>query len=304
MSDQKAPDAKTMREEINALFGVRWDTLVEWVVITWLSIWLWTSGLQESRSGSSAGWTDGPLTAVENFLRSLDIVPPSWLTGTTDWLVDSSPEWLSSVLVVIAVVSCVTAVRGHRLSGLRTLALLATALVCEVHGNLRPVAWVLLLAAIPAAVAWSIAFADDRRKNSKFSEDEYYFGQGIISVYITRIILLFLAPLFAPLLLAGQLVVSFRTNVPHEAAEELNKEVIYALKTRGAGRAGDLDALTEVAASAAIQLAGNPSREARLIAGAYRFKLQQRREAEAEAGRKTLDSRRLQLLSTMNEKDQ
>jgi len=34
MSEQSAPQAKTIREEVNALFGVRWDTLMEWVVIS------------------------------------------------------------------------------------------------------------------------------------------------------------------------------------------------------------------------------------------------------------------------------
>lgn len=285
MSDQKAPDAKTIREEINALFGVRWDTLVEWVVIAWLSIWFWTSQREESRDGRSFGWTEGPLTAVEDFLHSLDIVPPSWLSRTTNWLVHSSPEWLSTVLIVVAVVSCVTAVRSYRLSGQRTLALLATAFVCEVEGDFWPVLWVLLLAAIPAAVAWSIAFTDGRRKDSKFSENEYYSGPGIINAYLTRIVLLFMAPIFAPILLAGQLVVSFRTNLRYEPAKELNKEVIDALKTRGTGRADDLDALTEVAAAAVIQLAGNPSLEARQIAGEYRVRLQQRRKAEARNGR-------------------
>lgn len=284
MSDQLAPDAKTIREEINELFGLRWDTLVEWVVIAWLSVWFWTSQRQESREGRSFGWTEGPLTAVEDFLHSLNIVPPSWLSGTTDWLAHSSPEWLSTVLVVVAVVSCVTAVRSYRLSGQRTLALLATALVCEVQGAFWPVLWVLLLAAIPAAVAWSIAFTDGRRKDSKFSENEYYFGPGIVTAYVTRIVLLFLVPIFAPILLAGQLVVSFRTNSRYDPANELNKEVIDALKTRGTGRADDLDALTEVAAAAAIQLAGNPSPEARQIAGEYRFRLQQRRKAETGNG--------------------
>lgn len=280
MSDEKAPDAKTMREEINALFGVRWDTFVEWVVIAWLSIWFWTSRPKEHRTGSFLEWTNGPLAAVEKFLRSLDIGPPAWLTGTADWLIDAPRERLSTVLVVIAVVSCVTAVRNYRYSGLRTLALLAVALVCEVQGSFWPVLWVLLLAAIPAAWAWTLAFADGRRKVSQFSEDEYYFGERIVLIYFRRIVLLFLVPLFAPILLAGQLVVSFRTNVPYNAVKELNHEVIDALESHGTDRAEDLDALTGAAASAALQLAGNRSREAHLIAEAYRSTLKRRREAE------------------------
>ncbi|PRB59015.1 hypothetical protein [Microbacterium sp. MYb45] len=292
MSDQKHPDAKTLREEVNALFGVRWDTLVEWTVISWLSIWFWSSRADPSISGNFFGWTDGPVTGIENFLRSLDITPPSWLTATIDWLLDPSREWLSTTLVVVAVVACVTAVRSYGLSGLRTLALLSTAVVCEIQGSFWPVVWILLAAAIPAAFAWGIGFVDSRREESKFSEYEYYFGRGIVSDYITRIVLLFLSPAFAPFLLAGQLVVSFRTNLPYEPAEELNKEVVNALKTRGDGQADELDALTSTAASAAIHLAGNTSRDARQIASAYRFQLKSRREAEearARAERKRRD---------------
>lgn len=280
MSDQKAPDAKTLREEVNALFGVRWDTLIEWTVISWLSIWFWSSWANPSIFGNFFGSTDGPLSGIENFLRSLDVVPPSWLTETINWLLDPSREWLSTALVVLAGIACVTAVRSYRLSGLRTLALLSAAIVCEIQGSFWPVAWILILAAIPATFAWGIGFVDSHRTKSKFTEHEYYFDRGIVSDYITRIVLLFLSPVFAPLLLAGQMVVSFRTNLPYDPAGELNKEVIDALKTRGGKQADELDGLTSMAATAAIHLAGNPSREARQIASSYRFQLKQRREAE------------------------
>lgn len=285
MSDQKHPEAKTLREEVNALFGVRWDTLVEWAVISWLSIWFWSSRVDSSTAGNFVVWTDGPLTGIESFLVSLDITPPSWLTATTDWLLDPSREGLSITLVVVAVVACVTAVRSYRLSGLRTLALLSTAVVCEIQGSFWPVVWILSAAAIPAAFAWGIGFVDRHREESKFNEYEYYFDRGIVSDYITRIVLLLISPVFAPFLLAGQLVVSFRTNLPYEPAEELNKEVLNVLKTRGDGQADELDALTSTAASAAIHLAGNASRDARQIASAYRFRLKNRREAEEARAR-------------------
>lgn len=280
MSDEKAPDAKTLREEVNALFGVRWDTFIEWTVISWLSIWFWFSRADPAVSGDFFGWTDGPLSGIENFLGSLDVVPPSWLTETINWLLDPSRAWLSTALVVLAGIACVTAVRSYRLSGLRTLALLSAAVVCEIQASFWPVAWILILAAIPAAVAWGIGFVDSHRAKSEFTEHEYYFDRGIVRDYITRIVLLFLSPVFAPLLLAGQLVVSFRTNLPYDPAGELNKEVLNALKTRGERQADELDALTSTAATAAIHLAGNPSREARQIVAAYRFQLKQRREAE------------------------
>ena len=41
---------------------------------------------------------------------------------------------------------------------------------------------------------------------------------------------MFLAPIIAPLLLANQLIISFRTNLPNEPAVELAMEVIAALK--------------------------------------------------------------------------
>lgn len=177
-----------------------------------------------------------------------------------------------------------TAVRSYGLSGLRTLALLSVAAVYEIQASFWPVVWVLLLAPIPAAFAWGIAVVDSHRQKSTFSDHQYYFADGILRTYFTRIVLLFLSPVFAPFLLVGQLVVSFRTDLPYSPAEELNREVIAALKTRGHNRIDDLDALTGTAAVAAIQLAGNASREARAIAGTYHLKVKQRREAEGAAG--------------------
>ncbi|MBN9141691.1 MAG: hypothetical protein J0H23_12780 [Micrococcales bacterium] len=279
MSEQSAPQAKTIREEVNALFGVRWDTLMEWVVISWLSLWFWSSFRIERNLLVWDG--DGPLTGTESFLRSVDIAPPTWVSQAVDWILDPSRGWLSAALVVLAVVSCVTAVRSYRLSGLRTLALLSVAVVCEIAGSLWPVVWVLSLAAIPAAIAWGISFVNDVRKKSGYDEYTYYYGNAILSNYFARIVLLFFAPVLAPALLAGQLVVSFRTELPRDAAAEISREVRHTLEARGFQRIDELDALTVMAASAAIQLAGNDSREAREILGGYQFELVQRREAEA-----------------------
>jgi hypothetical protein len=45
MNDGSQIAPATIRAEVKALFGLRWDTAVEWAVICWLSAWLLTTSL-------------------------------------------------------------------------------------------------------------------------------------------------------------------------------------------------------------------------------------------------------------------
>jgi len=279
MSNQHSLDASSLRDEINALFGVRWDTLVEWSVISWLSIWFWTT-MTESWVSTPLR---GPLTGINEFLETLDVAPPGWYLDTVGWLTDPTRNWLTMPLIVIAVIAGVTAVRSHRLSGLRTLALVSVAVAAEIEGSIQPVAWVLLLSALPAGIAFSIGLTKQRRNTS--DSYQYYFPQRIMVDFVSRIGFLFLAPILAPLLLASQLVISFRTNLPYEPAVELNAEVVSVIKKGGSESAADSDMLAALAATAAIQLAGNPSSEARRIVSDLGYELRTRRKAVEDEAR-------------------
>jgi hypothetical protein len=264
VSSQSTFVTKSLREEINELFGVRWDSVIEWAVISWLSVWFWTT----YAGPSSEGWKSGPLRGIEDFLRSLDVEPPAWLLATLAWFSDSARQTLLPAFVIIAAVACVTSVRGYHLSGLRTLALVALAIACEINASLYPVAWVLALAAIPASIAMVLGLTADRFRRRS---GRYYLSDRIVANYSTRIVMLFLSPVLAPGLLALQLVASFRTDLPYSPAEELATEVALKLEDKWPAPDGErgADELTQVAAAASIHLAGNTSAEARNVASRY-----------------------------------
>ncbi|MFF7291059.1 hypothetical protein ACFY9N_00865 [Microbacterium sp. NPDC008134] len=285
MSDLKHPDATTIRAEVNALFGIRWDTLVEWVVISWLSIWFWTSPIWNMTEPPS--WAGGPLSGLEDFFGSLGMAPPEWLSGSIVWVVDPARAWLAAPLLVISVVTCVSAVRSRSFSGLRTVALVSAAIACEIEGSLAPVAWILMLAAVPAAYACALAFIRGHRRDPEDEPRHYYFWPSIVTDYLTDILFLFIAPVFAPLLLAAQLVISFRSKALFDPAEELAREVLHAYDPRTGSSAEAHDELTALAANASIALAGNPAPEARRIAASLYYRLRKRRhDAAREAARK------------------
>ena len=288
MSESSAGFAKSLREEINALLGIRWDSLVEWVVIAWLSAWTWAAIFSDQGPlpgwGPSSGEGHGPLTGIGLFLENLDASSPGWFSAVMGWLHDPAHNWVYYVFLLTAVTTSVTAARNSRHTGLRVLALLSTAIACEMNGSLWPVAWVLLLAAVPALWACGIDWVG--RKSDEGDGDRYYFAPGILMRFLTRIAFLFLLPLAAPFLLLGQLVVSFRTDLPYSPAKEISNEVITVLTARGADGPSALDPLTEAASSAAISLAGNQSREAREVLISYHFALKRRREAEGARKRR------------------
>lgn len=276
MSDPKIADVATIRGEVEKLFGIRWDTLLQWTVISWLSIWWWTT----RTAIDPIGWNGGPLTAVENFLISLDVIPPAWFSDALDWLLAPSRRWLAGVLVAVAVVTCVAAVRSPTLSGLRTVALLCTGTVCEMERSFVPVSWILGWALVPAVIASAIAHFDGHRDRGWSTQYEYYSIGQIFQAYIARILFLFIVPVLAPLLLLMQLAAGFRTSVPYEPAQELNVEVMRAIEHLGDNRSSKLDPLTEMSARAAIYLAGNPSDDAHQIASDFRFAMKERRGRE------------------------
>lgn len=294
MTDTVTQFTKTLREEIGALFGVRWDSVLEWIIIAWLSAWFWLQSVaalapKESplkRLASDADGNSGPVSGIGRFIQFVDISIPGWLSGFVDWLHEPLNNWICVAATLLAVATCVTAVRSYRHTGLRVIALTSAAIACEINGNLAPVTWILFLSAIPTIWACSLDWIDQRREESKFSEDSYYFAQGILTKFISRIIFLFIQVPAAPALIIMQLIVSFRTDLRYSPSVELNREILKVLKTQSERDETRLDALTQRASSAVDSLTGSQSPDAQEILRDYHRALQQRREAMESAERR------------------
>lgn len=272
MDNRTAFDPKSWREELDKLFGFRWDTLVEWALISWLSIWFWL--LNDRQLVFDSG---GPVTGVEQFLGALDVASPQWLTSWTAWLQTPERAWLLQVFMVVAAVSCVASLRSYSLSGLRTLALASAALACEMDGSLLPVLKIIGFAAIPAFAAMATAILEKYSKNPVGREREFFLGH-ILDKFFVRIVALYLMPGAAPALFLLGLVGSFKSTRPYAPVEELNDEVVRSLWNFG-GKQADAGQETQLAALAAIHLAGNTSRDALRIANGYRGLLRASRGA-------------------------
>lgn len=299
----------TLRAEVTALFGIRWDSFVEWTVITWLSAWFWapafTGGFSEVsplERLAEDGRFVGPVSGIESFLEGIGVGSPAWFTGFLTWLHAPDHSWIYWVALLVSVLTCVTSARSYKHTGLRVLALLSAAVACEVHGDLWPVLWVLVIAGVPALLACSLDWIDQRREKSRYGEHQYYFAEGILIKFLTGIVFLFLKIPVAPIVILAQLVVSFRTEIPRYAGDEITQEVGRSLEAASAEGAAGVDELTQAASSAALSLAGNQSTEARKILGQYAYLLRARRErTDAESRREVEEFRRLTELRYRNQ---
>lgn len=276
MADSDPPNAQTFREEINALFGLRWDTLVEWIVISWLSIWLWM-GLHETQS---LQWSYGPLTGLDGFLESVSLDSPNWVETVRIWITDPDHSWLANTFVAIAVAASVAAIRSHKLSGLRTVALLSATIACEMNQSFFSIVWILIWAAVPAAIACLIGLIDDLRQSDKFDSYAFYHPPTILTDYLTNVVFLFLLPLVAPFLLAVQLIASFQTKLNYDPVDKLHQKATFLLETSPTQNQR-LKEAARVARSASLKLAGNQSKSARRIASRQLYNLERRQKADA-----------------------
>lgn len=260
---QDKPETKTLRDELNALFGIRWDTLVEWSIICWLGLWFWVLGLARFPD-----WTEGPFTSIETFLSLIGIPDPGWLSALITWIIAPEHAWMAQPLIAVSVVCCVSALRSYSFSGLRTLALIAAAVACEMQSSFLPVVQIVLLSTIPAIAAIGMAVLQKFGRSNLDRSRSYYIGH-IIEMFITRIVLLFLAPALVPILLLIQLVTSFRTVPHYSPVHDLNETVITRLRQRIYSKDDRENMVLQLAATAAIQLADSTSTDAKLIARRY-----------------------------------
>lgn len=272
---------QTLRDEIGALFGIRWTSFVEWSVIAWLSLWFWAATSEGhawswNRIGYLSSNEDGygPISGILVFLEATNLNSPDWLSEFLNWLHHSENNWIYISAVMIAVTASVTAARSYTYAGLRVLALLTAAIACEVTGELRAVFVIVALAAIPAAIGCVIGWLDDHGFASTDPEGPHFYWPEISSRFLTQILFLFLQPPFAPIFLALSLLFTFQIRTRFVPSKEINRIVVRTLEAHGQKDPSKVDALTQAASSAAISLAGNDSGEAREILNAYYFALE------------------------------
>lgn len=284
--DENSPNSKSIREEVNALFGLRWDTLVEWIVISWLSIWFWVAVYDDFE----VRWAYGPLSGIERFATAIDVNLPGWFENIYVWILSPENQWFAKVLIFISVVACVAAVRSHRLSGLRTVALVAAAVACEMFGGLMPVLWILLFSAVPAGLGCMISFSYRFRDPDNLDSNVFYYWEHILVSFGTKVVALFFAPVFAPILLAMQLVVSFRTDIPSDPVEELNREASFVLSGSSSDPSTWLESVATKSEEVSLQLVGTQSVTAKRIAYRYLYDLKELKNLERQ--RRRLQQRR------------
>ena len=269
---------KSLREEVQHLFGLRWDSFVEWTMIAWLSLWFWTSCLVTSEFTLPSV---GPIEWIAEVLRALAVDPPEWLLAIPGWLTDPQRAWLLHVFVISAVAAATLAVRSYRHTGLRVLALACAALAYEVDASASPIAQILLLAAVPAAVAILISFLPDRRERED-RMTSFFHGAGVSERYIMRVFGLFVAPVVAPFLLLVALVTSYRTEVAYQPSYDLARAAASGLESAGGStKLADADALAVVSAIVAAITANSTQLESRWTASTFNYEWKERRAAEA-----------------------
>lgn len=279
MNDGSQLTATTIRGEIKALFGLRWDTAVEWTMICWLSAWVLTAPLAGKGAGADVRDT-GPISWIARSLWGLGLDAPEWIGALSLWLRDPGRPWLEVALIFASAILLTAAVRSVSLAGLRTVGLLSLAGVFEISRTYSSASVVLLIALMPALTAIVIGVVSDRtRRDREERRTEFYLPQIIVRTFLTQVMLVILAPLIAPLLLLGMLVVGYKSSLPYRPITELAFEARKRME-QSSVPLEKLDALTASAALVSAILAGNSSREAHEVAAGFHLSLRDRRQAD------------------------
>lgn len=217
MTNEVTSNAKAWREEVHQLFGLGWDRFVEWSLVAWLSAWIWTAW---AVSNAIVFPTSGPISWIAEVVTALGAEPADWLVGIPAWLTDPRRSVLLPIAVVGAAVCATLSVRGYSLTGLRVLALAFAVVAVEIDGTVAPLLWIVLVAAIPFAVAFGLGF---RPQDHGYDDREwsFFYPLGAIRNYLVRVLGLFAMPIAAPGLLAFALVTSYRIDREYRPAESL-----------------------------------------------------------------------------------
>jgi len=247
--------AKSFRHEVYELFGVRWETAIEWVVITYLSTWFWWSIL------ASRGSVPGPLTWGADAIHSAGFGTQHWLVDTATWLVSPDRTWVYTVLV-IAVAMAATASIGQR-TGFRVVALVALTLALEINPTLVTAKWVLLGVSVLAAMAVVLSVVSDEAPRRVFA------------VFISEVLILPAAPVFAPVVVLFMLATRYDTATLYEPSLLLAASVDEAIRTAEKASTEVPPICLTMALVAAITSANDP-RAARKVAARFHSMMESR----------------------------
>jgi hypothetical protein len=260
---------------LSNLFGVRWDKILQWIVIGYASTWFWVKGVNYADGGAIPS-EQGPIGWLVVLLRSVDIGTPNWLVQVPAWLVAPGHQWLVSILPVVAAVAATVLVRMQESSGLVIASVLALLLAVQAQAGLQPALIAALLSIIPAAGAMLVAYRQSRQRRDV---DGHFIAEIIIRDFLLVTLTPIWQPLFAPLIAAALLVGAYGKQ-PHadNVAADLVSERISAL-VRSDARLADARAADVVAALAGALMV--PTQDRRWGASSVRFAFEVARGARS-----------------------
>lgn len=276
MSNEVPNTAKAWREEVDHLFGISWDRFIEWVLIGWLSAWIWTAWIV---SNAFIVPRSGPITWIADVIRSFGGEPAAWLVAIPTWLMDPARAALLPITVVLSAVAATLSLRSHKLTGLRVLALAAACVAVEVEGSMWPLLWIVLIAAIPAAAAFVAGLLPTERDHDE-REWAFFYSKGTVEMFLARVVGLFVMPVVAPLVLLAALLFSYRLEREYRPADALG--TVTARELNRASNEGKTvatsDPLLTVAAIVAAITSTSELPNSRAVAATFDFHVRHRRE--------------------------
>lgn len=250
---------------LSNLFGVRWDKILQWIVIGYASTWFWVEG-STYVDGVAIPATQGPIGWLVTLIRSVGLGAPHWLAQTPAWLTQPDHQWLVSIVPIVAAVSATTLVRMQQSSGLVITCTLALLVAVQAHSSLRPVLVAALLAAVPAAGALLVAHKQSRQRRDV---NDHFIAEVIMRDFLLVTLTPIWQPLLAPLIAAALLIGAYgKQSDADNVAADLVSERISALVQSDA-RLADARAADVVAAlTGALMI---PARDRRWGASSVRF---------------------------------
>lgn len=282
MSNEVPNAAKAWREEVDHLFGIPWDRFIEWVLIGWLSAWVWTAWMV---SNAFIFPRSGPISWIADVVRSLGGEPAAWLLAIPVWLTDSHRSVLLPISIVVSSIVVTLSLRSYKLTGLRVLALATATVAVEIDGSMLPLVWICAIAAGPAVVALLLGLRPADRERD---EDGFFYAEGAVRWYIMRVMGLYAMPIAAPFLLGFVLVFSYRVERLYRPSEELARSAArhLASESRQGKSLATADPLTVVSALVAAVTAATVSPSGQAVAASLNYQFDERQAERDSAGRR------------------
>lgn len=269
MSNEIPHTAKAWREEIDHLFGINWDHFIEWLLIAWLSAWIWTAWIV---SNAFIVPRSGPITWIADVIREFGGTPAAWLVAIPEWLTDPTRAALLPISVVASAAFATLSVRSYKLTGLRVLALAMAAIAVEIHGSVLPLLWIALIAAVPCVISVLASFIpqddDDLRDEREWS---FFYAKGSLQLYATRVLALYVMPIAAPIVLVFVLVFSYRIERQYQPSEALGKVAAreIAKQSRSDKTLAEADPLVISSALVAAVTSALPTTHSQRVAASF-----------------------------------